>query len=857
MSDRNRTPLSRRTFLGALATTAATTTAAPTRPVALVVPPTLAPQILFATSELKSALALHQIPLQVYNYLDQSPAANLTIDASLNGSPYLPKFPESLAITPGRQPNRSVLHATGTDPRGLSYALLDLADRVRHAPNPYDSLDIRTAIAEQPANQIRGIMKCFVSDVEDNPWYNDREQWSAYLTMLAANRFNRFHLSFGVGYDFTREIRDCYFHFAYPFLLDVPGYKVRARGLQGPLPTYERDNNLALLKFISSETAARGIHFQLGLWTHAYEWTESPHANYTFEGLTKQNHAAYCRDALYQLLTECPAISGITLRIHGESGVAEGDYAFWKTLFAGISRTGRKIEIDMHAKGMDDAMIETALATNLPVNISPKYLAEHMGLPYHQAAIRELEMPPEQPDHGFFAKSNGSRKFLRYGYGDLLATPRRYGILHRIWPGTQRMLLWGDPTMAAAYSRESSFCGSAGLELFEPLSFKGRKGSGLPGGRLGYLDKSLEPRHDWQKYLYTYRVWGRLLYNPDSSPDPWRRQLETDFSSAAPEMQAALANASRILPLITNAHGPSAANNNYWPEMYTNMSLIADSKTSPYSDTPSPKRFGAVSPFDPELFATCEEPASRKYSPLDVANWLEELATRAGGQLKAAELKLPAPHTPEFRRAQIDLSLQIGIGRFFANKFRAAVFYARGDIASCHEAYRQARDAWEDAAQLAAKAYRSDITYGWEPQLRGSWIGRLAAMNHDIDAIEELQSKAAPAALPARFTLPPAIVHIAPRLFQPGQPLALEVTASEPDSIVLHYRHVNQSEHFHSIPMESRFNSFHAAIPAAYTKSPFALMYYFELRAGPAKSWISPGLDATACNRPYYVCQQS
>jgi hypothetical protein len=75
-----------------------------------------------------------------------------------------------------------------------------------------------------------------------------------------------------------------------------------------------------------------------------------------------------------------------------------------------------------------------------------------------------------------------------------------------------------------------------------------------------------------------------------------------------------------------------------------------------------------------------------------------------------------------------------------------------------------------------------------------------------------------------------------------------------PESVILHYRHVNQSERFQSVPMEARFNSFHTAIPAAYTRPPFALMYYFEFRAGPT-SWISPGLDPSLCNRPYYVCE--
>ena len=45
----------------------------------------------------------------------------------------------------------------------------------------------------------------------------------------------------------------------------------------------------------------------------------------TVEGLNAENHGPYCRDALKQLLRACPAITGVTFRIHGESGVPEGD----------------------------------------------------------------------------------------------------------------------------------------------------------------------------------------------------------------------------------------------------------------------------------------------------------------------------------------------------------------------------------------------------------------------------------------------------------------------------------------------------------------------------------------------------
>ncbi len=156
--------------------------------------------------------------------------------------------------------------------------------------------------------------------------------------MLAAQRFNRFNLTFGIGYDFRPTSRDAYFYFAYPFLLARARLHVRAPDL----PDAERDRNLEMLRFISDEADARGLQFQLGLWTHGYQWTNSPNANYTIEGLTPETHGPYCRDALTTLLQACPAISGVTFRIHGESGVAEGSYEFWKTVFDGVaSAAGR------------------------------------------------------------------------------------------------------------------------------------------------------------------------------------------------------------------------------------------------------------------------------------------------------------------------------------------------------------------------------------------------------------------------------------------------------------------------------------------------------------------------------------
>src|SRR5258708_12764025 len=161
--------------------------------------------------------------------------------------------------------------------------------------------------------------------------------------MLGANRFNGFSLAFRIGYDFIREVTDAYFLFSYPFLLAVPGYNVRVP----QLPDAERDQNLKMLQFISEQTVARGMQFQLGLWMHGYEWIDSPKPNYTIEGLTRETHGPYCRDAVRALLKACPAISGITFRIHGESGVEEASYDFSKSLSHAVATTSPNVEINI------------------------------------------------------------------------------------------------------------------------------------------------------------------------------------------------------------------------------------------------------------------------------------------------------------------------------------------------------------------------------------------------------------------------------------------------------------------------------------------------------------------------------
>jgi hypothetical protein len=891
--------LNRRQFLrtaagaAALAAAGVPASADKARAVAIVVDPadvvasSVAPQ--WAAQELARALTERGVPARIYENAAQVPASHLRIlaagmtspdaAAALKAAEVRAEFvSEALALFRGD----GCIWVCGHDARGLAYALLELADRVRHCDDPLAALAIPKPVVERPANTVRSVTRLFTSEVEDKPWFNDREMWPAYLSMLATQRFNRFSLAFGIGYDFLTSVTDAYFLFAYPFLLSVPGYNVRVPQLADA----ERDCNLEMLRFISEQTAAHGMDFQLGIWMHGYRWLESPNPNYTVEGLTAENHGPYCRDALRALLQAAPKISGITFRIHGESGVAEGNYQFWKTVFDGVATCGRKVEIDMHAKGMDQGMIDAALSAGQPVKISPKYWAEHLGMPYHQAEIREQERPHQGSEATALMKlSAGSRSFLRYGYGDLLREDRNYGILHRVWPGTQRLLIWGDPLTAAAHSRAFSFCGSDGAEIMEPLSFKGRRGSGIAGGRCAYADTSLNPRWDWQKYAYSYRIWGRLLYNPEADPYTWRRAMRHEFGAAGADLETALANASRILPTVTTAHLPSAANNLYWPEIYLNQSLIDAEHPGPYNDTPIPRVFGTVSPLDPQLFYRIDDftddllkgERSGKYTPIEVAHWIESYAATATASLARGDRQATRKDRPEYRRLTTDIAVVAALGLFFGAKLRAGVLYRifeqTGDGAALEEAlkaYRAARASWAGIVARTKGVYLNDITMGELRQLRGNWADRLADIDADISAIAAKLDSAKPAqtvgpiarGIAEALGRPqrPVVAghHMAPDKFKPGETFAVEFAAEKNyNSVQLHYRRVTQAERWQSLPMQSDGRLWRGTMPSEYTQSPYPLQYYFELKDAPESAMLYPGLGEQRTGQPYFVVRKA
>src|SRR5262249_17761223 len=151
--------------------------------------------------------------------------------------------------------------------------------------------------------------------------------------------------------------------------------------------------------------------------------------------------------------------------------------------------------------------------------------------------------------------------------------------------------------------------------------------------------------------------------------------------------------------------------------------------------------FSRVEDFAQELL---KGERSAKYSPIDVAAWLEDFAGAAIIHLRQAEKRLRGAQSPEFRLLAADVGIQCGIGRFFGAKLRAApllgIYNRTGDRASLEEAlkaYRTARETWAAMAKGAQSVYAADVTYGRDRHLRGHWLDRLPAIDLDLADMEK------------------------------------------------------------------------------------------------------------------------
>ncbi len=757
----------------------------------------------------------------------------------------------------------------GTDERGLMYALLEMADRVR--AHGIQELEEMRDLVEFPDIRIRGVDR-FVMGPMDDGWYFSESFWNYYLSRLAHSRFNRLVLI--LGFDTP------YYSPPYPFLMGVTGYpEVQVVGIDHR----GRSRNLSQLKCIGQLCHSYGLEFILGTWQQI-PWTKNQER--IVEGLPQGEAelARYCSQGLKDLLGACPEIDGIHFRVNHEAGVGsqKTNESFWKECITAVAAVGRRLKLDLRAKGLTDDMIQFAINTGLEVTVPTKYWCEHTGLPYHLTQMREEELTRlDNLNHG-----------RRYSYADLLRKPRRYEILYRLWNyGSTCVLLWGDSDYVRRFCESCRLGPASGFEISAPLSLKGGHSTGEDQPWPLSDDPSLR-HYEWEdeRYWLTYTLFGRLGYSGSAAADIWQRQFQERFGpEAAPELEAAYRAASKVLPLITAFHMPVHPSVQYWPELSTGGALFAEHN---YNKTFRDRTYQNTEPSDPGLFYRITDYISDwlasclrgKYTPLQVRVWFRSCVSEIRRSLDRTDNYKIASESAEYKATRFDLLMLAELADYHAAKIQAALalsLYQKTNEANlltvALESMERAKKSWEALSERGRAAYHVPLDFAPASGAgrRGHWSDYLPELEKDVSRLRKLLHEAdppqgqGPGNLFEKELEPHRIEDMAerylssfkadlPKTCTTAEDLVITVNVGEAASLTgdltMHYRHTNQTEGpFKVLTMKKTKGGYRGGIPGEYIVPEWDLLVYFSAVNNTGHGLIFPGLYHPDYPAPYHI----
>ena len=794
--------------------------------------------------------------------------------------------PESLFLKrcdiPGGRPGSigTALLIAGADDAGLMYNLLEMARRVER--DGVEALNRAEDLAESPQNAVRCVDRYIVGHL-DNEWFKSEEFWHYLLARMARARFNRFCLI--LGFD------TAYMSPPYPFFVGSSGYStVTVKGLPGK----EREENLAALRQVGALCHQYGMKFILATWQQR-PWTTAQEQLVLNLPEDDRGLSDYCYQGLKDFISAVPEIDIVQFRVNLESGVGDQVSAedFWNHCADAVAdvaaETGRPLILDLRAKGLTESMIAHALSRGLPVEVPTKYWCEHAALPYHLSVMRNEEL----------ARLDNFNHSRRYSYADMLRKPRFYDVIYRLWNyGSTNLFLWGDADYARRFSLSCGLSGSAGFQINTPLSLKYGHELSHKEPWDTFIKKELRyGKWEDERFWMWYTAFGRLGYNPDTDPSVWQDEFAVHFGAAGESIEKALASASKIVPFVTTIHMPVHPSLRYWTEMNTGWALFAENNLDKpqHYDSVTGITYGSAEPSDQGLFYGIDEyvkdlltgKLAGKYSPLQSALWLDDMAAETRRHLISAEGRMLSVEKPlglppkikenaEYLALKIDLSMLCDFARYHAAKIRAAYALAlwkdKRDEACLSDALLLLNTAiqfWEALSQKGKENYYHDLNFSsaGSTTRRGTWgdltkelladRGTLLALlkSNKVEAQDRLSLSYAPASLPVEKC---QIDAFFPGAAVAGAELEIEIGASsfgETEAVpVLHYRHTNQGEGlFRTTEMKRNAFGYSAIIPAGYVTPEWDLQIYVTIQGPDGACVMYPGVYHPVYPYPYHV----
>jgi hypothetical protein len=386
---------------------------------------------------------------------------------------------------------------TGSDPSGVLYGELELADRVRATnalPSGIDDM-------EHPALKLRGTcigmqkQEITYDDAEYDypytrenfPFFYDKAEWTKYLDMLAEERYNTLYL--WNGHPFTS-------------LLKLPKYPEAQE-----LPTAQLDENIAMFKWLTAEADRRGIWVLQGFYnihlSHAF--ARAHHLPYHLS-TPNAEASAYTRYAISEFVREYPH-AGLMMTLGEALSPHYGAEWLTQTIIPGVK----------------DGLKEVGITTEPPIVVRD-----------HATDIDTVmkEAMPLYSNIDTLSKWNGESLTWTNVRGPvldrfkMLAENSNVAIANIHLLSNLEPFRWGDPDFIRQTETNFQRIGIEGLHLY-PLRY----------WDWPYAGDETEPKleqtdRDW----IWFAAWGRYAWNPNRDPEKehayWESQFAERFGSA-------------------------------------------------------------------------------------------------------------------------------------------------------------------------------------------------------------------------------------------------------------------------------------------------------------------------------------
>lgn len=443
---------------------------------------------------------------------------NIAVDEALDD--------EAFAIIP----EGKIITVKGGDKRGMIYGCLALAEMVRRGTALRDVV----AHKEKPRYPLRAIK-------HNTPWYTyrpssaldqhyetvrDIRYWEAFLDMMAENRFNS--LSLWNLHPFVYMIKPKNFPEASPFgdkemkeWQDLHKEILRMAD-ERAIDTYVIPFNIFVSKEFSDAHGVAKRNFY-------------PH--YYVEGDTSELVKRYTRECVTQLLQEYPTLTGIGLTLgEGMAGMTPQQREDWmySTYIEGMRLAGRKVKL-VHRIPFS--------STTESLGATSRELEQLTRRAIEREAEHDFIEGPIWADLKYnWSHAHSTPKLIKVHGGEMFDTfynrePTGYKITYTARNEDFFALRWGVPDFIRAHIAENSqaYVGGyfIGSETYIPAK-----------DYFTALDGEVDWTYAFQRQWLFYKLWGRLLYNPQTPDEVFQAEFDRLYGAAGKDMLQAFALAS-------------------------------------------------------------------------------------------------------------------------------------------------------------------------------------------------------------------------------------------------------------------------------------------------------------------------